>query len=336
MDPRVVFCFSSGTGNTDHAVRLLASRFSASGWQTSVFEAFRTAERPVVLTPLPQLLVVACPTLGFSAPAHFLRWLKKLPPGGGTPAALVAVCGGLVGRKGLIPGASGAVRRELAGVLKRRGDVVVSASEHSYPVNWTQVMAPQPEAALVEVESAADAGIVTLATLLLAPGAPPTPSPVVLGSPWWLLAGPVFRTIARRLLGKLYVADARCNRCGWCVESCPAQAIRLGPSYPSWNWNCDGCNRCINRCPKQAVQVSWVRLGLHLGSQVVLTVAGLVAGIGFWLVGTLVEVVVLERLLGTLEQRTHRGRWLTSGPTTGWGRYRTGWIRAEQFPEEER
>jgi ferredoxin len=79
-------------------------------------------------------------------------------------------------------------------------------------------------------------------------------------NPIYGLFGVLYRTVGRRSLGKLYVADAACNGCGKCVRSCPAGAIALQGGRPRWNLGCEGCQRCINSCPNRAIQTSIVRL----------------------------------------------------------------------------
>jgi len=80
----------------------------------------------------------------------------------------------------------------------------------------------------------------------------------------------MFTTIGRRFLGKLFIADHRCNACGKCVKICPVQAVRLIKKIPRWNYQCENCQRCINICPQQAIQTSLAKFLLSFG---VLTLA---------------------------------------------------------------
>ncbi|MBI2303476.1 MAG: ferredoxin family protein [Chloroflexi bacterium] len=58
----------------------------------------------------------------------------------------------------------------------------------------------------------------------------------------------------------------RCNGCGICIESCPADVLYLGERRPPWagGWvaqirypgDCHSCLLCKMDCPQDAIQVS--------------------------------------------------------------------------------
>lgn len=66
-----------------------------------------------------------------------------------------------------------------------------------------------------------------------------------------------------------YIDEELCDGCGICVDSCPADVIRLGESVPAWKssgWkakiayqnDCHSCTLCEMDCPKGAIKVSFL------------------------------------------------------------------------------
>jgi len=49
------------------------------------------------------------------------------------------------------------------------------------------------------------------------------------------------------------VVDEDCNRCGICVENCPASNLALVDNKITHNNNCTVCYRCVNVCPEKAI-----------------------------------------------------------------------------------
>lgn len=53
-----------------------------------------------------------------------------------------------------------------------------------------------------------------------------------------------------------------CNRCGKCVEKCPADAIKADEPYKTDGRICISCGRCINVCPKHTRRYSGLKYKL--------------------------------------------------------------------------
>jgi len=281
------------------------------------------------------LVVVACPALGLSAPSHFLRWLDRWPRKLSGAAAVMGVCGAEWGKKGLIPGWSGALLGLVSDRLRHRGLTVVAAADQSYPVNWTQVLAPLDsdlaQRVTEEADSAVRAWALALATSLARPGVMPgVPRTRGAGRRVASLMSVLFRLIARRFLGKTFAADETCTGCGLCAKTCPSGVIRMHHNRPSWGLDCDACNRCINLCPSASIQVSLARVLIYGVGNLVLTVAALVlmgpwgwpAALGLYIGGTVLQLTVVDFLLGGLESVRGFTGPLTWGWSKAWGRYR--------------
>ena len=55
------------------------------------------------------------------------------------------------------------------------------------------------------------------------------------------------------------IAQARCNRCGICVDMCPMDVLRMGSKgYPIMRYidDCWYCDICVFVCPRQAVTLT--------------------------------------------------------------------------------
>jgi len=307
----------SGTGNTFRAAGLIAQAFVAQGWTVDQAEVRWDSPVPDAGHPF-DLAVLACPTLGFSAPVPFLRWLARWPRGLSGQSAVLAVCGAGGHPAGGIPQVS---RR-----LRRTGLSVVSTAVAEYPTNWTQVMAP-PSAESAQATLAGTDQVVAGWAQALTQGTGDHDRRKV---PWIMpVVGVLFRLAGRRFLGKLFAADPTCTRCGHCAHTCPAGTIRMEGGQPRWGWDCCSCNRCINVCPSASVQVTWARLGLHGGGHLVFTVAAVwwaLAGhpaeaLALYVGGSVLQLTAVDALWARLESLT-RWPWLFRGWTQSWGRYR--------------
>ena len=51
-----------------------------------------------------------------------------------------------------------------------------------------------------------------------------------------------------------YVVDEKCNKCGVCIQVCPAKNIALNGSV-SFSEHCEGCLACLHLCPQNAMHI---------------------------------------------------------------------------------
>ena len=252
----------TGTGNTARAAGLIAEVLTRAGWTTTSAE-LRVGEALSDAARAADLLILCFPVLGFGIPALVRKLLKGLR-GRGQPAAAFATWGG-----------DGSIALWQARLfLRRKGFRVVATGGATYPLQWTQVMAPPTGEGARHVTDSGDEECIGFARRLTArpdSGRPFHPRiaarniiPLVLGPPVAFL----YSWIGRFGLGAMYAADERCKACGNCERDCPSRAIVMkgdgARRRPRWTASCQGCNRCINLCPRAAVQVSPLRVGVHL------------------------------------------------------------------------
>jgi len=340
----VIVAVFSGTGNAARAASLVLGRLTAAGHEASLVDLAAGEALPTLGDE--GLLVVCSSTLGFSVPSTVMAALKAAPRSGAR-VAIACVCGATMGRRGISGGWSGAASVAALSVLRRRGYRPVGSADVSYPENWTQVSAPAEGADREAMLARGDAEATAFADRLIQGESGPVEGLFLRRNLVTLslgrLVGAIFRLAARRLLGRLFVADDACTSCGLCAEACPARAITMRNGLPAWSAGCSACNRCINLCPATAIQTSTARLVLVLGCNVAALVAapgaarGLLralapglpafglwanlAGLALYAAFTLLQLGPLDALLRAAERSAALRRLFVAGPTRRFGRY---------------
>lgn len=279
---KVAIRYFTGTGNTAHAVALIENAFRNSGWTVDRRELRSRLVDPYAGIEDASLLVVAFPALGFSPPVLVRSWLFKLPRAAklkkGPPlprnAAVLCVGGALVEKGRYVPGWGAGAPFSAKRILARRGWTVAGVGEVSYPENWTQVSNPPGKADADLIRAENDPKVRAFAASLLA-GNRPSLQRSAVGSFAMGFIAAMFRLVGRRILGRLFIADASCTGCELCARTCPALAIRMRKGRPRWNLRCLSCNRCINACPTKSIKTSSLALGLHLTFAIGTTAAAL-------------------------------------------------------------
>jgi ferredoxin len=286
---KAIAYYFSATGNTARAMAAIKESLEAEGGSLELRELKAGAPRPSDLGGF-DLLILSFPVLGFGAPRFVRAFAKGLrAPLGGMRAAVLAVDGGGGGKS----------PDRIARILRRRGFRTNQCARASYPDNWTQIMpCSVPEAELGVVTDKGDAKARAFGQAFIHGERLDNsgPSLGVFEAPVNLM----FRTMGRRFLGKLFVADRDCDACGLCARLCPANTIVIGKSAkakPYWRMNCENCNRCINICPKQAINTSWGRIVVLVAALVALLWAAY--GPGLAALGSLLAPLAFDGALKT-------------------------------------
>jgi len=78
------------------------------------------------------------------------------------------------------------------------------------------------------------------------------------GYGFYLLPGIIIRRITCPLIKEnyknMFIEKQLCNKCGICIENCPAQAITYVNNEIIFTSDCTACRRCLNTCPRKAVK----------------------------------------------------------------------------------
>ena len=339
---RVALAVFSGTGNAMRAAGLIALELRKSGRHVELVDLASSGAIPQLVPG--ELLVICSSILGFSVPSTVMLALKAAPASDGASVAIVCVCGGVMNKRRIIGGWSGAASMAALGVLKRKGYVPAGSADVSYPENWTQVT----EAAMGEdqrlILERGD-GEVRAFSHALKDGKQVFIKRNLLTLTLGRFVGFVFRSLARKVLAMLYIADDSCTSCGLCVRTCPASAIVMKKGRPCWTSRCSGCNRCINLCPSASIQTSTARLVLFavlniiailVASPLTKALLGAIApawagfsrnlsafGLGLlvYAVLTALQLGPLNALICILERRPAFKRFFTAGFTRKYRRY---------------
>jgi menaquinone-dependent protoporphyrinogen IX oxidase len=269
--PSAALHYFSGTGNTHRAIKIVEEKLKSTGFSVDVY---RIAEGLVPVADSYDLHVFAYPVYALDMPAIMLRYMRKLPPGK-SRAAVIAIFGDLKLEHPL-NGDDGYAAAHAANVLRSKGYDVVFTGAVGYPHSITIGINPPVREDQEAIRARSDKIIDAMADQIIGNGRSYRRTGIL--NPVFASFGLMYRSIGRRALGKLYVADDHCVGCGKCVRVCPAGAIGLIGKVPRWNFKCEGCQRCINSCPHRAIQTSIVRL---LG-MLFLQIASLVTFIGLF------------------------------------------------------
>ena len=260
--PTALIHYFSGTGNSYHAATVVERRLKDAGYAVQWQQVSRGTIPP---TASYDLHLFTFPVYACDVPDIMARYHWKLSNGKGARAAIIATNGSLHATT-WVPGAQGdpGWSYDHAGfILRLKGYDVVLTDAAPYSHNFTEVIPRPKESENARIMEQADKRVDGLAQKLVAGERSIRRNLLLLAL--YLPFGLIYTLVGRHFLGKLYVADGKCNGCGTCVKSCPVGTVRLTAGRPGWDWRCQGCMRCINVCPQRAINTSIPRLILLLG-----------------------------------------------------------------------
>jgi len=281
---RFYFHVFSGTGNSMHLARVVASRIesfaqggegglraSIVGVDEGAIARLRRGEGNGPAREEGDLDAFLFPVFAMSVPRIMMRYIRALgaaglsSPGGARQRAAILSTNGRISVD-CRDGHEGQALAQAERMLRRRGWDVVYRDTFDYPQSLSSIIKIQDEdrrASIMTLLAPRIDGLV--ADLASGKGRrrPCRAWAQLLGWPFgWL-----YSIFGRRFLAMLYAADGSCDGCGLCASRCPAGAIKMrgrgpGGPRPDWSYACEGCERCINLCPKRAIQTSLLRIAV--------------------------------------------------------------------------
>lgn len=236
---RALICVFSGTGNTLRVCERLAEELRGRGVDADIYSIREGADLPEAAGY--DRLIVGYPVHAFNAPLPVLRFLRRLPQGGGTPAYLVRTSGEPLRYNH----ASGITPRRL---LVKKGYAVKADYAYVMPYNIIFRHSDGMAARMwrsVGLRIGADAGQVAEGT-----------GERTRVGPLCRIASFVLRIEhpGMHLIGRHFRATERCVGCGTCARLCPQKNITMAEGRPKFGKSCAGCMSCAFNCPKDAVR----------------------------------------------------------------------------------
>lgn len=252
--------YFSGTGNSLLAAKKLSVELQRKGYASII----HSMENGHAADMDHYTIHIFCfPIYATAMPHIMIKYIKHLPDGKNVKAAVISTNGKISTK--FRDGYQGWALHQARLLLRLRNYNVFLSDTLDFPHNVTVAGPPRKEKYNRKIIEEASAKIPLLAEKI-AKGEKYHRKVFLPNFLWSIPFGVLFSFIGRHILGKLFVSDSGCERCGLCVKRCPAKAIILSSEKLRWNWSCEGCLRCINICPQKAIQVSTVRLSAFIAA----------------------------------------------------------------------
>ncbi len=315
--PLATIQYFSGTGNTFRVAMIIERKLEENGYIVRMLNIERGQNKNPDLSDLD---IFAFPVYALDIPDIMLNHIRRLPRADGKKAAVIAVHGKIFDRS-KIPGDGGDPGYSLGHahfMLKMKGYDVSFTASVGYPHSITMLLNTPPPAEQTLIRATSDRLVEEFAGTI-ASGKRSIQKSGILQVLYSAMPGVVFQIFGRRGLGKLYVADPGCTKCGKCVNACPVKAIWISLGRPRWNWKCQGCQRCINICPHKSIQLSLFRAGIMFGGIILplnawaylllplsifsahAGMAGIMFDVAIWFMLYLAALYVLDKIFFLLE-----------------------------------
>ena len=262
MERRALIYYFTGTGNAWRLARLAAREFEKQGCRTTIVPVEHGRIHPDHKDM--EYIGFACPVLGFGLPQMMARFLRRLPRGARRKAFVLIAMGNservrVGSRQWSVPPTEGVSMIQAIVWLVLKGYRVRNAMACEMPTNWILAVNPPGEKDVKVLYERTAERIEKFIDSLLR-----EEKSLSLIKPWWAipcaLVYCLFVFIGRRIAGKWFVVNKRCDSCRQCSRQCPQGTIKWRSGRPYWGWDCQQCFRCINLCPQHAIEVSALTL----------------------------------------------------------------------------
>ena len=229
--------FFSGTGNSKHIAKLVASALGdeivditpyLKEGKTGNF----TSERPFVFV---------VPTYSSYIPRVVEKFIKDSEFSGGQKAYFLMTCGASCSRPGVV--------KRIKPLCQDKGLILGGVEGIVMPENYiTLFVAPSEETAKQIIEKAESKLPPIIEKIKNEEDIFNKPFPTFST----YIVNPIFyKTLVK---DKAYYATDACISCGMCASLCPMNNITLENGKPVWHGKCTQCMACIGACPALAIE----------------------------------------------------------------------------------
>lgn len=245
--------YFSGTGNTYHMVGIIRNQLMERGYKVDIFNIENDSNKQVIDY---KLHIFCYPIYGLGTPSIMLRYISNFKCSRGSRAVVICTSAGEEGQ----------ALHHFRYLLKKKGFEVLLTEMVTYTYNFTQILNPQSKETENKVFRQAEIKIMDIIKKVCNNESYLKRRNIIILTLYWIIFA-LFSRVARKLLGRTFIADDSCINCNKCKNVCPAKAITMHNGKPRWNLNCESCQRCINICPNKSIQLSIVKLIIFIIAQ---------------------------------------------------------------------
>jgi len=247
MDKRVLVVYFSGTGGTRLAAEGFESALKGRGCEVVLHsldsrEFRQNRDRYSDLVKQLDLVLVIYAVHAMDAPEPVYGWISAMPEGKGLKTAVISVSGG----GEVFPNTS--CRVAVIKALERKGYSVPYEEMLVMPSNW---ITQGSDHVVMHVLNKLPEATARICDELLAGKSKRSRFRL---STRLLMPLSKLEKKQTAMFGRNLEAEDSCSGCGWCMESCPMENIRLESGRPVFGEQCIICLRCIYGCPAKAIK----------------------------------------------------------------------------------
>jgi len=252
-----VFHVMSGTGNSFRVASWMRDAAAGSGAEARIVPIRAGQPSAPEAVGEGDLVGLAFPTHGFTAPWPVLRHACRLPRGRGAHALVVPTRAGSKVGPLFLPGLEGTGGYLVALILALKGYSVRGVTAVDMPSNFMIAHPGFPPATARAIIARGETKTRGFMEAILAGRRRFAGFLSLLLGLVLLPVSLAYALLGRFYFAKMMFASTACTGCGQCAENCPFQAIRMQGHTnrrPYWTFSCENCLRCMAWCPAQAVE----------------------------------------------------------------------------------
>lgn len=239
--------YYTGTGGSKLIAQLIKDKLINNHYYTLLE---RVSHNNMVNKEFFDLIIVIFPLHGANAPEIVYKWIKNLPKGNKTKAAVISVSAGgevIFNRAG---------RLSSIKLLEKQDYEVIYESSLIMPSNFL-ISTPEAlsKALLIVLPNKIDLianDIINNKIIRIKPSIVDK------------FISKIFEIekVGVKILGKTIKANENCNGCGLCERICLCGNIVMKSKKPQFNFKCNFCTACLYSCPNKALCPSIFKITL--------------------------------------------------------------------------